>query len=225
MHDRLWAGVELKLSNARFHFTKMGQSLGPPENTHMNVVLQSSGAIIGTHWQHSFYAHLDAFLSAARSIAEIIKCCFGHDRHWQMKGWFDKLSSDEKDRRRKFSQRFLKTYTCFTQLPLSTARHISEHRTGYPDVTVAINGMLGVTYTGSPIDPVPVSETRRIADPELAFLAKPHPVCPMWTDFQIDGQGLFEVCNTYLGRAQDLIDAARAIAQQVHDNKVLTLPS
>jgi len=224
MHDQLWAGVELKLENARFHLRGMEQSLRPPEPTHMNVALQAAGAIIDTGWQRSFYAYLDAFLSTARSVAEVINCCFGHDKAPKMKKWFENLSPDEQARRREFSKRFKKIYIDFTQLPLSTARRISEHRTGYPDVTVAVNGILGVTYEGSPINRVPISETPRIADPELSFLAKPRPVHPMWTDFQIDGQGLFEVCAAHIGHAQDLVNAARCIAQQVHGNKPLTPP-
>jgi hypothetical protein len=224
MHDELWAGVALKLENARFHFEKMEQSLQPPERTHMNVVLQSAGTIIDTRWQRSFYAYFDAFLSMSRSVAEVIQCCFGHDTARQMNGWFKTLPSDEQTSRREFSKQFKKHYDVFKNLPLSEARHISEHRKGYADVTVAINGMFGVTYTGGPTKAVPISETREIDDPTLAFLAQPRPVHPTWADFQIDGQGLFEACAAYLGCAQDLINVAQHIAQQVHGNKTLTPP-
>jgi hypothetical protein len=224
MHDELWAGVALKLENARFHFDKMGQSLEPPEPTHMNVALQSAGTIIDTRWQRSFYAYFDAFLSTTRSVAEVIQCCFGHDFARKMQKWFKDLPSDEQDRRQEFSKQLKKCCDGFTNLPLSDARHISEHRTGYADVTVAINGMLGVIYKGGPTKSVPISETRRIDDPNLAFLARPRPVHPIWADFQIDGQGLFEACNAYLGHAQNLINVAQHIAQQVHGNNTLTLP-
>jgi hypothetical protein len=43
----LWSGVDLKL--------------GSP-----------SGGMIGDDWQRSFYAHFDAFLSATRSLAQVI---------------------------------------------------------------------------------------------------------------------------------------------------------
>lgn len=66
---------------------------------------------------------------------------------------------------------------------------------GYADVSVLINGIFGVMYRDSPIKGVPISETRAIEDSELAFLAKPVPIHPMWNDFQIDGQGLFEACK------------------------------
>ena len=216
--EKLWAGVELKLENARFHFEKTGQSLEPPENTQMNVALQSAGAIIDKGWQRSFYAHLDAFLSTARSVADIINCCFGHDTAPPMKNWFNNLTPDEQGRRKKFSGDFkdMDDYKSFINLPLSAARNISVHRTGYPDVTVTINGLFGVPHTGGPISRVPVSETSKIDDPKLAFLAKPRLVQPMGTDFRIDGQDLFEGCSAYLKAAQDLTNVARGIAEQVH---------
>jgi hypothetical protein len=67
-HEELWAGVELKLQYAEFHLQQMSRSLEPPERTHMNVALEAAGAIIGTDWQISLYAHFDALLSAARSV-------------------------------------------------------------------------------------------------------------------------------------------------------------
>ncbi len=102
MHEELWASVELKLQNAEFHLRQMARSLESPERTATNVALEASDAIIDTGWQLSFYAHLDAFLSAARSVAEIIKCCLGVDRHREMKAWFDRLPAEERDRRCEF---------------------------------------------------------------------------------------------------------------------------
>jgi hypothetical protein len=79
MHDELWAGIALKLEYARFHLDRMWRSLEPPERTQMNVALEASGAIIDTGWQRSFYPYFDAFLTAARSVPEIINACFGAD--------------------------------------------------------------------------------------------------------------------------------------------------
>jgi hypothetical protein len=89
MHEILWTGVELKLQHAEFHLHWMGRSLEPRGRTATDVALEASGAIIGTGWQRSFYAHLDAFLSATRSVAEVIKCCFGVDSSPKMTTWFD----------------------------------------------------------------------------------------------------------------------------------------
>jgi hypothetical protein len=225
MHEELWAGVELKLQNAEFHLQRMGRSLEPPERTHRNVALEASGAIIDTGWQRSFYAHLDAFLSATRSVAEIIKCCFGVDSHPAMTAGFDQLPAEEQDRRRKFRRQFQTYYDGFCRLPLGTARHISEHRTGYAPVTVTINGSFGVTYTGGPVSRVPISETRQIDDPNFAWLAKPHPVLPNWDNFDIEGQGLFPACQDYLDGARALMNDARRISGKVHGTNSLTPPS
>src|SRR5262245_34697072 len=105
--EKLWGGIALKLANANFHFHGMGKALLPPERTAYNVALESAGAIVGGNWHSAFYAHLDAFLSAARSIPEIIRCCFGEDRGNQtVRDWFDTLDQDEQDRRKAFGARF-----------------------------------------------------------------------------------------------------------------------
>jgi hypothetical protein len=105
--DELLAGVELKLQNPEFHLDMMGRSIQPPEQTAINVALQASGALIDTGCQRSFYAYLDAFLSAARSILEIIQCCFGADLgHPDMKQWFEnELLDDERARRHEVQER------------------------------------------------------------------------------------------------------------------------
>jgi hypothetical protein len=87
----LWAGVDLKLDNASFHFEGMGQALQRPERTAYTAALESSGVLIGDNWHRAFYAHLDAFLSTARSVPELIRCCFGVDdgpKPKKMKDWF-----------------------------------------------------------------------------------------------------------------------------------------
>jgi hypothetical protein len=79
----------------------------------------------------------------SRSVAEVIQCCFGHDTARQMKEWFKTLPSDEQTSRREFSKQFKKHYDVFKNLPLSEARHISEHRKGYADVTARSTGCSG----------------------------------------------------------------------------------
>jgi hypothetical protein len=223
MHDELWAGVTFKLDNARFHFGKMGQSLGPPPNTYENVVQQSAGAIIDTGWRLSINAYLDAFLSATRSVAEVINCCFGHDPNWRLKGWFDSRSPNEQCRRRQFSELFRDDYQQFVKQALSTERNISEHRRGFPKVSITITGMFG-RYHGDLVNPVPITESPKITDPDLAFLARPRPIYPTAGDFKIDEYDLFEACRAYLKRAESLRASAQAIAQQVHGDKPLTPP-
>ena len=97
----------------------------------------SSCAGTTSRWQRSFYAHLDAFLSAARSVPEIIQCCFGVDEgHPIMKSWFGKLPDTEQLRRHEFKKQFKISYDSFRALPLGKVRHISEHRTGVAPVKV-----------------------------------------------------------------------------------------
>jgi hypothetical protein len=203
----------------------MERSLQPPEQTTINVALQASDAIIDTGWQRSFYAHFDALLSAARSVPEIIQCCFGVDRaNREMIDWFDGLPADERDRRHEFKKQFKMHHDGFRALRLSTVRNISEHRTGVAPVTVTISGLFGVTYIGGPTDRIPISETRQIDDPALAFLAKPNPIQPKWDDFDIEGQPLFLACRDYLNGARALVNEARRIALLVHGPNSLSFP-
>ncbi len=225
MDEKLWAGVELKLQNAEFFLDKMGRSIQPPERTSINVVLQSSDVIIDTGWQRSFYAYFDAFLSTARSVPEIIQCCFGEDLgHADMKKWFNALPADEQVRRQDFKKAFKSDYDGFRALPLGTARHISEHRTGVAPVTATISGWFGVTYIGNATESVPLAETRQMDDPNFAFLAKPVPIQPTCNDFDIEGQPLFPACRDYLDHARTLRDEGRRIALKVHGSKSLSFP-
>ncbi len=225
MDEKLWAGVELKLLHSEFHFDMMGRSIQPPEQTWINVAVQASGAIIDTGWQRSFYAYLDAFLSTARSVPEIIQCCFGVDLgHPEMREWFEERPANERERRLEFKEEFKPHYDSFRALPLGAARHISEHRTGVAPARVRISGLFGLTYIGNPAESVPLSETQQIEDPNLAFLAKANPIQPKWQDFDIEGQPLFPTCREYLNHARALIDEGRRIALQVHGSKSLSFP-
>ena len=233
MHEELWAGVVLKATNADFFLEQMGRSLQPPERTAINVALESTGTIIGTQWQRALYAYLDAFLAMGRSVPEVIKCCFGEDTSNRlMRDWFNALDAAERIRRHIFSTQFEPDHEAFRNLPLSTARNITMHRTGFAPVEVTISGRFGVSYTGSPVQRVPDIETRPIApsddpaDPAVLWAATlpPVPVRPMWTDFTIAGRPLFPECQVYLGHAQTLVEHACSIAQQVHGGDSLTPP-
>src|SRR5579872_1751560 len=128
MHEELWQGVHLKVQHADFFLKQMGQALQPPERTHQNVMLQSTGVIIDTAWQRAFYAYFDAFLAMTRSVAEVINACFGHDRSPAMKAWFDALDAGERTRRDAFSAAFKAGHEAFQKLALSNARNVSMHR-------------------------------------------------------------------------------------------------
>lgn len=224
VNEELWAGPELKVQYAAFHLQRMDRSLDPPERNAWNVAIEASGAIINTGWQQVFYPHFDAFLSTARSIPEIIRCCFGVDTARVMQPWFGSLPQAEQTARHNFQIQYAQYYDAFRKLPLSNVRHIVEHRLGVPDVKVTISGQFGLIYVGSPTDPVPTSETRDIADPTLAFLAKPTRVHPRWQDFTIEGRPLFAESKDYLDQARQLIKDARRIAVSVHAGIKLTAP-
>jgi len=220
MDEELWAGVELKVRNAEFFLDQMERSLQLPAQTAM-----------GTQWGRAFYAHLDAFLAMGRSVPEVIVCCFGKDMSNKvMKDWFNDLTAAEQKRRRIFSTQF--DYEAFRKLPLSMARNITSHRTGFAPVKVTISGRFGVSYTGSPIECVPSAEMRPIgpddnpADAAVLWAAteSPVPVQPTWLDFTIAGRPLLPECRAYLQDAQNLVKHARGIAQQVHGSDRLTPP-
>jgi hypothetical protein len=224
-HHDLWTGIDLKLSSASFHFDRMNNVLQPPRLNGHYAALESAGVVIGRNWHQAFYAHLDAFLSTARSVPELIRCCFGaDDGHKEIREWFKRLDLDEQRRRREFGDKFKTDYDTFRVLALGTARHIIEHRTGVAPVTATVAGRFGVTYSGGPTKPIPTSETREMP-PEFGWMQRYLPVQPKWSDFDIDGKPLFDACRDYLQRASDLISRARVLAESVHGSSNLTPPS
>ena len=128
----------------------MGDLIQPARPTPYSAALASTGTIIGPNWQQSFYPHFDAFLSATRSIGQVIKCCFGEDRHSALKP-FNTLPPEEQDRRRDFQNQFD-----------SHLGDISVHRAGYAPVTVATISLLGVKYEGSATKRIPDAEIRHV---------------------------------------------------------------
>jgi hypothetical protein len=183
-------------------------------------------------WRHprhgmatSNLPYLDAFLSATKSVPEIISTCFGEDTpNKEMQAWWKALPDEEKERRKEFAKQFKPHHKAFSDLPLSEARNISEHRRGYADVTVTISGRWGVTHVGTPTQPVPSAELPKIDRPESAFLGRPAPIRPTWNGFTINGQGLFPACEEYRQAANALVATARVIVERVHGDKPLTPP-
>jgi hypothetical protein len=77
-----------------------------------------------------------------------------------------------------------------------------NHRTGFSPTKVTISGPFAMTYIGSPTERViPISETRQIGDPNLAFLATPFPGYQTSSEFDVEGQPLFSTCRDYLDHA------------------------
>jgi hypothetical protein len=215
--------LSLKSSHASFFLAQMSKAIEPPEQTAWTVALQSTGAIRSNHWQQAFYANFDAFLGAARSIPEIIQCCFGHDRSAPMKSWFASLVQAEQVRRKKFSDEFNSDYATFVEHPLTNARNITFHRTGYTSVEVKITGHFGLVYTGSPTQSVPTTESLpNHPGPPLHQVNLP--LEPRWTDFTIEEKPLFQECQAYLVLAGELRSKAADICRRVHGSESLTIP-
>jgi hypothetical protein len=226
-HHDLWAGIDFKLDNAKFQFGQMAHALRPAEPLPQNpALLASIGATFDANfnWHQEFYASLDAFLSAARSVPELIRCCFGADRNSKIRDWFDGLDVAEQQRRQRFEEKFTPDYDAFRALPLGTARHISEHRTGYAPVTVTITGRFGVTYTGDAITRLPIAEPPSPDYYQLGFMPPATSLKPRWTDFDISGGSLFDACRCYLESAQALIWSVRKLADEVHGDSELSRP-
>jgi hypothetical protein len=224
MHEELWSGPQLKLEYAYFHVAMMQRALQPSEMAENYPAIIASGAIVNTGWQRSIYPHFDAFLAAARSIPEIIQCCFGTDRDYRILRWFKQLPAGEQARRRAFRHQFT-SYKTFRDLPLSRSRQISQHRRGCPEIEFTISGRFGVTYIGGPADPTPLSDTLQIDNPLLAVMPRSPAMQPAHNeDFQIEGRPLSTECLEYLGQAQLLIHDARTLAEKVHGADVLSAP-
>lgn len=221
MHDELWAGPELKLDYASFHFQKMATSVSPRERTAYDVGYIAT-ADAGP--QRAMFTYFDAFLSAARSIPEIIQCCFGHDLNSHMRLWFDGLELDEQKRRDDFRNQWT-DYATFRNLRLSNTRHTIEHRRGYAsDLEAKVTGRFGVVYVGGPAKPILATEMPPIDNPQLPLMVGLTPVEPRPDQFTINGEPLFDVCRAYLDAAQKVVTDSRAISNRVHGGYGVTPP-
>jgi hypothetical protein len=223
--------IETKQEHALFFFTQMCSALEPPPRTQWNVVLQSSGAIIGTNWQTRFYASLDAFLVMARSVADIIHASFGADRgRADMVAWLKTVPAAERQRREDFTTRFAPTYRAFGGLPLSHARVATVHRQGETGTTVQITTWFGGSYSGSAIQRIPDAVTRPIpesVDPAtlpVGSFRQALPIEPRWSDFLFGSAPLYDQLKAYLDETSKLVAVARGIAQMVHGTDSLSYP-
>jgi hypothetical protein len=231
MHEQLWAGVDRKLQDAQLALDEMGRSLDPPEHTTLNVVLESAGKIIDTRWQDSFYGHVGTFLAKVRSVPSIIESCFGADRGSRpMKDWFDGLPPAEQTRRQAFSDQFRGDRQAFGRHDLTNERNVGEHRLGFPSVEGKVVGPFGKVHTASPVQRIPIAESRDFGDPGndpallWAATLPPRAIQPRWDQFTIGGKPLFPECRAYLTLAEQLADQARAISQRVHGTDSLSTP-
>ncbi len=228
MCEELWAGVGRKISNARSSLGEMGHSLQHDRRAEARASAASVPVGMPTGWEESFYAALDAFLMTARSVPEVINCCFGEDRSPQMRNWFSALPPAEKARRQTFSTSFRSDFQGFRALDLSNERDVTVHRRGYPDVVITKTGKWG-EYTATPISRLPMveSEPPIVRDTDAlkwAATLTPEPIRVTPTNFTIGGKPLFDQCQLYLDAAEKLVVKARAIAAAVHGTEPITPP-
>jgi hypothetical protein len=201
MHEQLWAAVESKLGNAEFHRSKMNEAVVSHQERHAG----------DNRWLESLTAHLDAFLTCARSVPMVIGCLFGKDTMGDgMEDWFKGLSTDEQDRRRDFKSKFQSVYQNFKDHDLTKARDISVHRGGTAPLTIRIN-RFGVELRGTPTEPI-------------IFTDKTQFMRVGWQDIMFGEKNLFEQCREYLDLAKNAEQAARTIVSQVHGGSVLSSP-
>ena len=221
----LWDGVDLKLEHTLFHYTQMVEALQPKYDAH-TAARVAMGNIDHSQWQTRFYPHFDAFLMTARSVPEIVKCCFGVDKERKpMKDWYASLTAEERTRRENFNSQFSPAYQRFRGLPLSALRHVIEHRTGVALVEVIVTGYFGVNYVGTPAKRLPATVANTMADPGLPWMAQPVPVpLPFWNQFTVDGQPLFDTMQSYMAALSELVKEAREISAAVHDGHAITTP-
>ncbi len=225
MNEQLWAGPDLKQEYALFHLVAMDRILGPANWSRDEIAQLASGAIVDRGQQRALYPHFDAFLAATHAIPSIIQTCFGHDDYKKLRSWWDGLSADERARRKQFEQRFVTAAAPFHAMPLSTARHLSVHRRGYPDVSVRCSGHYGIVYVGGPTQHVPTAEAPPPINPQMPVMGHAVPLELRPDDVTIDGgKPLLTVCHEYFEAAGLLIQKAREIAQQVHGSAVVTPP-
>jgi hypothetical protein len=232
MHDHLWRGVDGRIAEAHHYYGEMGRSLEPPEQTHWNVAIESSGGIIDTRWQDRFYPSVNTFLAKVRSVPSIIEACFGADRgSREMKHWLDGLPSDEQKRRQTFSDQFRDDRNKFRDHDLTAERDASEHRRGFADIEGRVVGPFGKVHIARPDIRIPTAEGRpldaRINDnPALQWAATlpPRTIRPQWDQFTIGGKPLFDECRAYLQLASDLRGRAQNICDAVHGNQTLSMP-
>jgi hypothetical protein len=176
----------------------------------------------GLHFRIAGVSHV-AFLSATRSVPELIRCCFGDDGFVGTRTWFKSLDDSEKERRREFRDKYKPDYEAFRSLPLSNARNDSDHRTGVSPARVTVGGRFGVRFMGSPTEQIPISETREMPA-EFGWMQKSVPILTFWSDFSVYGKPLFETADDHLKKAQALVVKAKTLAEEVHGRAKLSCP-
>jgi hypothetical protein len=237
MHDELWAGIDLRLRNARKTLDDMRKVFQPAQPTHWRVVQESAGAIVGgPDWQQSFYQIVARLLAEVRAVPWIIEASFGEDRKSAVMSawWADDLLPDEQQRRKAFSAQFKTHRAAIDTHPMtSEARDVAEHRRGFPEIEGRVIGPFGNVHIATPTERILDAESRTFEpnianDPGAQWAATlpAQPIRPKPEQFTITRakKPLFPECEAYLALAEQVATAARAISRSVHGANNLTPP-
>ena len=235
-----WDGVRFKLDMARFFLGEMKRDLIPATaELEFSYNQQRRTSPPMNRWAPKFYYHLDAFLTATRSVDLVITTTFGIDKLLK-KRWTDNLKTLERTKRDSFQSAYDLIAVPFRTHLLTHIRNVSIHRSGTPSVEVAVLGRYGTHYSGGPTQILPTFE-----QPQQLTAADPNHPPPKWRnpmiiaiepgpdDFVVqeampDGSPrnhpLFPSCDAYLQSASQLVDEAKSLAVSVHTHPVTPPP-
>jgi hypothetical protein len=233
--------VDSKLREAAEHLKTMGKVIIHPRHrpgftSHQAALLSCSNTVIWHLWHDRFNSALNAFLSAARSVPDVIRNRFGYDRP-KKNTWLSRLDPEEKKRRELFGQQFENEFKLFRQLPLNEERNEAHHGSGVAHWEVVVHGHWG-TYVGGPLQPLPQTESREPPPGEDLPLGWLEGACTRelevsWTDFWwVIPQAarpsvrlpLFAECKNFLGQAEALADKGRRLFNEIHNGQPFNLP-
>lgn len=233
-----WDGVRFKLDMAHFCLGEMREDLIPATAERGYAYYQTSTLPPANRWAPKFYYHLDAFLAATRSVDLVITTTFGIDRTLQKK-WIDTLPSLEQTKRKTFQNEYDFIAAHFRDHFLTHIRNVSIHRSGTPQVVVAVLGRWGEHYRGGPTQSLPTfdqPQQRTPDDPDhplnwmqpVTFAIEPGPDEFVVQEALPGGSSrdhpLFPSCEDYLQSARRLVDEAKSLAERGHVQPVTPPP-
>lgn len=237
--SNLWDGVSFKLDMAQFYLGEMRNDLVPAIAEREYSYYQTSSVPPMNRWAPKFYYHLDAFLAATRSVDLVITTTFGVDTNNKMRSWIDTLPTHEKDTRTAFQSQYDVIAAAFRDHLLTHIRNVSIHRSGTPQVEVAVLGRWGEHYRGGPAKSLPTFEqAQRPAEDNpdhplnwmqpLSFAIEPGPDEFVVQEVLPGGSSrdhpLFASCEAYLTSAAQLVANAKSLAARVHTHPVTPPP-
>jgi hypothetical protein len=200
--------------------------------SHMAAQMSSLNTVMPHIWHDAFNSQLNHFLTATRSVPDIIQTRFGYDG--KQKAWLSRLDPQEQHRRQEFKDKFSAHFTVFNRLPLSDQRRQTIHGSGLADWHVEVKGLRGV-YFGDNMTPLDQTEPPlpSSGDPALdvpMMMSHSLPIQPLGKDFwfgpigDLNKRSFFPECQGYLSAARNLVTEARTLFANIHQGHPLTPP-